>query len=223
MTEKVNNHIDVTFTYDAPDDYLYQTNELGKTGTWTYNGPDKIWVFVYKDTNRLTGQFLSEKEDGEHYPTPLDQIKVMIDCNVNPLLPCLVGADEIRDYNLLEQHEEELPCGNVYKRPLTPPPDHTYEMGEIVYNPATGDFDKPYPWKKPHSDWEMVRTWRNHALIGIDYKAPTDAPESVRAAWEAYRQELRDLPQTHGAEHAGETPTTDPWKVHMPKAPDGSS
>ena len=48
MTDKVNNHIDVTFTYDAPDDYLYQTNELGKTGTWTYNGPDKIWYSAAK-------------------------------------------------------------------------------------------------------------------------------------------------------------------------------
>ena len=199
MADKENNHVDVPFTYDAPDDYLYQTNALGKTGNWTYNGPDKIWILVDKESKKYAGRFITEKEDGEHYPTPLDQYKVLVDCTTNPLLCTLVGADEIRDYNLLDQFEEELPDGNVYKRPHTPPPDHTYELMEITYNPTTGDFDKPYPWKKPHSDWEMVRMWRNNALTANDYRAPADAPESVKAAWEQYRQELRDLPQVYGA------------------------
>jgi hypothetical protein len=222
MEEKENKHVDVPFTYDAPDDYLYQTNELGKTGNWVYNGPDKIWVLVNAETNRYAGRFLTEKEDGEHYPTPIDMVKVFVDCTTNPLLCTLVGADEIRDYNLLDQVEEELPDGNVYKRPQTPPPDHTYELMDIEYSPSTNSFVTPYPWKKPHSDWEAIRQWRNHALIAIDHIAPADAPEGVKAKWEAYRQALRDLPQTYGAA-PGETPPIDAWKVHMPPAPDGSA
>ena len=46
----MNKIISQTFTYDLPDDYLLTTNNLKKTGTWTYNGPDKIWVFVNKET-----------------------------------------------------------------------------------------------------------------------------------------------------------------------------
>jgi len=223
MADKENTHVDVPFTYDAPDDYLYQTNELGKTGNWVYNGPDKIWIFVYKDTNLLTSQYRTEAEDGEHYPTPADQYKVMIDCTTNPLICTLVGADEVRDYNLLDQHEETLPDGNKYMRPLTPPPDHTYELTEITYNPTIADFDKPWPWKKPHSTWEMVRGWRNDQLTRTDYKEPLDAPDSVKAKWAEYRQALRDLPQTYGATHSGEVPAVDPWKVHMPTPPDQSA
>ena len=224
MADKENKIVNVTFTYDIPDDYLYQTNDLGKTGTWEYRGPDKIWVFVDAETKRFNGRLLTEKEDGEHYPTPADQIKVAINCEDNPLLCSIFGhADENCDYTALEQHTEELPCGNVYQRPATPAPDHTYEAVEMEYDAAAGEFKKPYPWKKPHVTWEDIRTWRNHSLIAKDHIAPADAPQSVKDKWEAYRQELRDLPQVHGAAHSGETPTTDPWKVPMPKAPDGTS
>lgn len=212
--------IQKTFTYNAPDDYLYQTSTLNKVGTWTYDGHDKIWAFVDPDTNRLTGDFKTPEENGATYPTPLHLIKVEIDCNENPLLACLLGADEVRDYNLLDQHEETLPDGTVYRRPLTPPPDHTYELVDIEYDPETGGFKTPYPWKKPHMTWEGIREWRTKLLTGSDYKVADDMPPALKAEWEAYRQSLRDLPQTHGAV-SGETPNTDPWKIKPKEAPDG--
>lgn len=200
MEEKVNNIIDVPFIYDAPDDYLSQTNELGKTGNWVYNGPDKIWVFVNKEALVYEGRFLTEKEDGAHVPTPLHQYKVEIDCASNPLFCTLVGADQIRDYNLLDQYEEVMPDGTTYSRPMTPPPDHTYELLEIKYNPRTNSFTQPFPWKKPHMDWELMRLWRNNQLLATDDQgnAP-DMPASLRATWDEYRQALRDMPQLHGA------------------------
>ena len=76
MAEKENNIVDVPFTYDAPDDYLYQTNELGKTGNWVYNGPDKLWILVDAETNRYAGRYLTEAEDGETYPTPSDRTQI---------------------------------------------------------------------------------------------------------------------------------------------------
>lgn len=214
----VNTKIDKTFTYDIPDDYLYQTNDLGLTGEWTYNGVDKLWVLVSKETNKYVGIYYTEAEDGEHIPTPLDMYKVRIDANVDPLFCCLIGADEVRDYAELEQLVEELPDGNTYSRPAVITPDHAYELTDIEYDPVAGSFVKPYPWKKPHMTWEMMRDWRNQTLMTLDYRAPADAPEAVKAQWEAYRQALRDLPQTYGAEPGG-TPTIDPWKIVPPQEP----
>lgn len=213
-----NTIIHKTFTYDVADDYLAQTNELGKTGTWTYDGPDRIWILVDKDTLKYHS-WKDDMEDGEHYPTPIDMIKIEVDCASNPLLCTLVGADQIRDYNLFDQYEETLPDGNVYSRPLVPPPDHTYELADIEYDPAAGEFKQPFPWKKPHRSWADLRFERNGLLHSSDYREAADMPESVRAAWAEWRQALRDLPQTFGAE-AGGTPSIDPWKVIMPPRPD---
>lgn len=211
-----------TFTYNIADDYLYQTNNLGKTGEWTYNGPDKIWIFIYKETNLITCAFKTAEEDGENYPTPLDQYKLMVDCETNPLLCCLVGADDPTDHQLLPQYEEELPDGMIYKRPATPVPDHTYEAAEIQYNPATGELVTPYPWKKPHVTWEDIRVGRNGELTASDDRVVPDLPLSLKTAWEEFRQKMRDLPQVHGAAHSGETPTTDPWKLQAYPKPDGT-
>lgn len=213
--------IQKTFTYDVPDDYLHQTRTLNKIGVWTYDGPDKIWAFVDKETNKLTCEFKTPEEDGADYPTPLHLIKVEIDCNENPLLPCLLGADEVRDYNLLDQHEETLPDGTVYVRPLVPPPDHTYEVTDIVYDPISETFKTPYPWKQPHMSWEEIRKWRNRVLASSDTMIIDDVPSALKAKWEEYRQKLRELPQVHGAA-PGELPDTDPWKIKPVPSPDGT-
>ena len=34
-----------TFRYDLPDEYLSQERKLGLQAEWTYEGPDKVWVF----------------------------------------------------------------------------------------------------------------------------------------------------------------------------------
>jgi hypothetical protein len=146
------------------------------------------------------GRFLTEKEDGANVPTPLHQYKVEIDCASNPLLCTIIGADQVRDYNLLDQYEEVMPDGTTYSRPMTPPPDHTYELMEITYDPATDSFVQPYPWKKPHMSWELMRLWRNNQLTATDHQgAVTDMPAGLKAKWDEYRQALRDMPQTYGA------------------------
>lgn len=223
LTDNQMSKIQKTFTYEAPDDYLHQTRTLNKLGVWTYDGPATIWVFVYKETNQLTGTFRTIEQNGDTYPTPLDQIKVRVDCEQNPLLACLVGADEIRDYNLLDQYEETLPDGTVYIRPMVPPPDHTYEMTDIVYNPISDSFNTPYPWKQPHMTWEGIREWRNRNLKMCDHVVQDDTPPALAAQWEAYRQTLRDLPQIHGAVTPGSIPNTDPWKIQTITAPDGTT
>jgi len=47
------NNVSIEFEYNLPDEYLMQTNELELTGTYTYTGPDKLYVFVRRDTMLL--------------------------------------------------------------------------------------------------------------------------------------------------------------------------
>jgi hypothetical protein len=207
------NKITHKFVYDLPDDYLAQSNTLGKVGTWTYNGPDKLWIFLDNDTNKIVGHFLTEDDNGGNVPVPLDRYRIEIDPTVDPIIATLIGADEIPDYATLEQYTEELPDGNIYTRPLVPPPDHTYELLDITYDQKNSKFVTPLPWKKPHITWDGIRQWRNTLLENTDHRVLSDMPESVTTKWNEYKQALRDLPQVYGASSGSAIPPVDPWKV----------
>jgi hypothetical protein len=56
--------------------------------------------------------------------------------------------------------------------------------------------------------WERLRNRRNQLLAACDYRMVTDAPWDT-APWEAYRQALRDLPDT----------TSDPRRAVWPTSP----
>ena len=44
-------------------------------------------------------------------------------------------------------------------------------------------------------DWQDVRGERDTLLVGSDYILMPDYPMADKSDWEAYRQELRDIPQ----------------------------
>lgn len=204
-----NNIISKTFTYDLPDAYLHQTNTLGKTGTWTYTGPDKLWIYVNDETNKINSNFhYTERDNGADVPNDPGLTKVLVDANQNPLLASLI-YNEV-DYSTLDRDYETLPDGTEYWCPNPTPPDHTYELIEIEYDPATGEFKKPYPWKKPHMSWEELKHVRTMLLKTSDGKVRTASPDKV-PLWEEYRQKLRDLPVTFAG--------IDPWKVPFPQEP----
>lgn len=202
--------IEKTFTYDLPDQYLYQTNDLKKTAEWTYTGPDKLWIFVNNETKQIISRFhYTERDDGADVPTPVGQTKVLVDANQNPLLASLIHVEI--DYGTLPHTVENLPDGSTYGHPDPQVPDHTYELTEIVYDFETETFVTPYPWKKPHMTWEELRRWRNQNLALSDAKIRTCRPEEI-SAWEEFRQKLRDIPTIFDG--------IDPWKVPFPDAPD---
>lgn len=205
------NKVSVTFTYDIADQYLYQTNNLKRTAQWTYVGPDKFWVFVDASTNKLVngGRFhYTERDNGADVHTPEGQIKLMIDANVNPCMASLFHNEAT--YGELPHTEEALPDDTWYGHPDPIPPDHTYELEDIMYDPVAGDWVKPFPWKKPHVTWDDLKQWRMNNLHRSDAMIANCMPEDV-PAWEEYRQKLRDLPQTFAG--------IDPWKVSFPREP----
>jgi hypothetical protein len=60
---------------------------------------------------------------------------------------------------------------------------------------ATFDFHPEYPDATDDQKMEQIRLWRNYELARTDWTQVADAPVDV-AAWAAYRQALRDLPDT---------------------------
>lgn len=204
-----NRIISKTFTYKLADAYLHQTGNLNKTGTWTYTGPDKLWIFVNNETNKINSNFnYTERDNGADVPDTPGLTKVLIDTNVDPLLASILWNEV--DYSTLERAYETLPDGSEYWTPNPIPPDHTYELQEIEYDPSTGYFKQPYPWKKPHMTWEEMRSARNNMLRISDGKIRT-ASEEKKPDWEEYRQKLRDLPVIFAG--------VDPWKVPFPQEP----
>ena len=204
------NRIEKTFTYDIADAYLYQTNDLKKTAEWTYMGPDKLYMFVDATTLRPTSKYhLTDRDNGAEVPTPEGMLKVIVNANTHPEIASLLHVEQV--YGELPHTVENLPDNTTYGHPDPIPPDHTYELTELEYDLATQAFKKPYPWKKPHISWEELILVRNAQLKGSDTKLQT-ALEDEKAAWETYRQKLRDLPTTFAG--------VDPWKVTFPQSPE---
>lgn len=198
-----------TFTYDIADSYLSQTRSLNRTAQWTYRGPRYFWLFVDAGTNKIMSQFYYlERDNGADVPTPPGQIKVMVDAAVDPEIASCLFNDYV--YADLPHTVEQLPDGSTYGHPNPIPPDHTYELKEIQYNNTTGKFVKPYALKQPFMTWDLLSRHRNAALNISDQRLASAAPED-KAAWETYRQTLRELPTTWAGISA--------WKVKFPQEP----
>ena len=186
-------NIKTEFTYNLADDYLAQTNSLGKTASWTYSGPDKIWVFVNIETGKIGDyNFLTIENDGPDYPTPEDHTKVEIDCLQEPLLATLLNANtELVDLSSLEQLEIVLPNGGTYSRPLILDPTHTYEAAEIMYDNGQWTI----PWKKPWITWNDIYKIRDQFLkeAELDLRNVSTLPESLKIKLTDYINTLKNI------------------------------
>jgi len=212
VEKRENERIEKTFVFDLPDQYLYQTSALKKTGTWTYKGPRYLWIFADAETGKIKGSFhYTERDDGDLVPTPEGQIKIKVDANVNPDIASLCHNEW--DYGVdFPQYVEQLPLGYTYGHSDPPAPDHTYEITEIQYDAETETFVKPYPWKKPHMTWEELLRWRDININQSDIMYRDAINPVIKQKWADYRQFLRDMP----AVFAG----IDAWKIPFPPMPD---
>lgn len=90
-------------------------------------------------------------------------------------------------------------------------------MDVQVFSAKSGDLIRtvvvPEPEPVPSDPWADLRAERDHLLAASDPRALPDFPqtEASRAAWLAYRQALRDLPDV----------TSDPLAPVWPEPPQG--
>jgi hypothetical protein len=210
MGERANNIIEKTVSYDLPDDYLSQTSENKLTGTFTYNGPDQLWVFVDNSTSKLVGGgFWTEHDDGDLIPTPEGQTKVLLSADNDGVLMSMIYP---QGYVTGPTKTEVLPDGSEYVRLDPTPPDHTYELMEIEYDLQKKEWKQPYPWKKPHMDWDTLKSARTAMLRESDFIIKNNILSNEDLTkLEEYRQKLRDIPTTFAG--------IDPWKIPFPPMP----
>lgn len=193
------------FNYPKPDEYLGQVNNEQLEGSHVYEGPETMWVFIDNATNRICPAGYMDEEDGMDYNPPEGQRKVLVDCEVNPIICSLMEQDH--DDSEHEVMTETLPNGVEYTTYVNPPPDHTYEKFDIECN-SNNEFIKVasstrggvphYPWKQPHVKWPHLRRHRTSLLAWTDDKTNSDMPASLLAEWNEYRQALRDIPVVYG-------------------------
>lgn len=210
MGERINKIVTKAFEYDLPDAYLYETNTKGLTATFTYNGPDKIWVFVNNNTKKLFNTvFYTEHDDGDLIPTDPNHTKVCLNVESDALLMSLLVQ---QDFSLLSTKSESLPNGNVFEFYDPVPPALTYEVNEIEYDIENNVWLTPFPWKKPYMTWNELKNARNSLLRESDLIIKTKSlTQNQLDSIEAYRQVLRDIPTTFDG--------VDPWKVPFPDLP----
>lgn len=192
-----------TFTYSLPDDYLAQTNTEEKTAEWTYEGPDKLYVFIENETGllRISSSFIPTKEteeeaEGARVRAGLDHTAVLLDVNnsdLDALVASLyIGKDTGRSAGY-PQKEYKIDGVTYYERPEPTSPDHTYQASEIYYDLESGAWKTPFKWLQPWITIEQHTSVRDSilesAISGLD---DPELSEEVLAKMPEYIEKLKN-------------------------------
>lgn len=196
-----------TFTYALPDEYLAQTNEEGLTGEWTYEGPSHMYVFVNNETGLLSfsQSFVPSKNaDAEREQARiragLDQTAVLLDIANSDIDATIASFYVTKDTGAsagYPQKEYKLEDGTVYySRPNPTAPDHTYDVNNIRYDLAAGQWVTPFPWFKTWIDMDQHKAARDGAVAGakarLEEAGDNFTPEQIVATQE-FIAEMEDL------------------------------
>ena len=173
-------NISKPLTYNLPDEYTKQTSDLGLTGSFTYKGPEYLWVFVNGETGALqAGQSFiittnpTKDEEQANVRAGLDQKAVLLRPNTDGtdllLASILIGQDTGKAAGY-PQKEYKFPAGHAkagevyYERPDPQQPNHTYAVEEIKYDLTNDGWVTPLPWFKPWMDMENHKSARDGAI-----------------------------------------------------------
>lgn len=148
-------YITKTVTYPLPDEIFSQERTLGLTAEWTYEGPDKVWVFVSYETNKLLvneglkvwdeDKTLEQQYKEWDVYTGYNSYPVLLDIeNPRHTLLMLTVAQNIKDPDTLPKKDffvegEDEPFASL---PYPTPPYYLFEAGDLAYNPDTQEWDE---------------------------------------------------------------------------------
>lgn len=216
------------FTYNIPDDYLLQTNKLGLTAEWTYEGPDKVYVMILKDTkkiNSMLGWMLYEddrtREENDAAADTYSGLAydyALIDVEEEPLLLAAVVGNSIGPSIDEVPHKTYTLDGETepfYTRPDPPYPNKTIEVGEVEFDFETKQWKKPFPWKKPHITKEQLLNALELIKEQEKQVETTGFTSTQKTKWAAYLTALDNVT----VKYADYLDT--PWMVPFPTNPMG--
>jgi hypothetical protein len=204
----------VSFTYNIADRLFASTSADGRTGSASYEGPDRVWVFVDETTGKFSQiqPVLTSMEDGADVPVPINHRRVEVVAADDPVIMAII-QEGLVTYDDTSTTVENMPDGSTTEFETVATLGQTYNKDELIHNGTSWVLPA---FKEPPLDWDDVINGRNGALISSDGKISPDMPDSVKQPWIDYRQALRDLPATYGYGTADEI---EAWKVNLPTEP----
>lgn len=202
------------FTYASPDAQYAQNSNLNLTGIYT--GPSKWYVFI-NETNHLEyrAMKLTEEENGADLAAPEGLVKVIVDAETDPAIVSMIdpsaftlstSQSEVSETIVLADADStEVTYSYIWPLPIV----DIVDAESIVYNIDTSTWS--YEFRTSQQTWDTIIETRNVLLENSDSRIADDMPDSLKAAWVAYRKKLRDLPK----DWAG----VDAFKVVYPTQP----
>jgi hypothetical protein len=205
-----------TLTYKCPDEEYVSTDALNKTATVTYTGPDRLWVIVDEDSNKISLPAYTTRDDGDSVPVPPGMYKVELSAENHSdlIIMSLIDKSRMSEPEGIVDVEEPLPDGTVY---LKTDPLHlttVHNLSDVTYDVNSKTWTLPY--RQADITWDDVINARNGLLTASDGRIAPDMPESLKNKWIEFRQKLRDIPTVLGKGTADEVK---PWKVKLPSYP----
>jgi hypothetical protein len=190
------------FRYKTADDMYSQTTINNTEAVATYVGPERKYAIIDSTTNKLTGATITEEQFETYNESNVDSYAIEINCNDHDTVICAMLDGGINPIGL-PTISEDIP-GSDFPFIRTDPvlPIDTYELTEIQYDRANGNFVKPYPLKAATETWSQLINYRNVTLSAADRTLSEDLPEALYTKVAEYKQYLRDVPVTFGGSWA---------------------
>jgi hypothetical protein len=197
--------ISITYELPLPNEFLVDHSQSeGKTRTCTYDGPDKIYLYIGEDGLENHGPVTAEDlEDGR--PCPADATLFELDCTTYPLIcqlrgPIVPHTQETRgQYMVAHPHSPVIEGYPQFEYALPLFPEDIYNRYTVkiiegqptlqVFTATQKLLDRDDPMT-----WDDIRDHRDKMLRNSDSQIAEDMPEDVKEVWKIYRQKLRDLP-----------------------------
>ena len=197
--------ISITYELPLPNEFLVDHSQSeGKTRTCTYDGPDKIYLYIGEDGLENHGPVTAEDlADGR--PLPADATLFELDCTTYPLIcqlrgPIVPHTQETRgQYMVAHPHSPVIEGYPQFEYALPLFPEDIYNRYTVkiiegqptlqVFTATQKLLDRDDPMT-----WDDIRDHRDKMLRNSDSQIAEDMPEDVKEVWKIYRQKLRDLP-----------------------------
>lgn len=198
----------ISFEFDLPlpNDFLVDHSfSEGKSRPFTYDGPDKLYMYIGEHGTELHGPVTAEDlADGR--PCPVDSTIYELDCVKYPVIaqlrgpiinhtqPDLSGAEQVP-----HPHSPIIPGYPQYKYSLPLMPDdvfNRYSFRLIDGQPTIQAWTATQKLigRDVPLTWDDVRQHRDRMLSNSDSQIAIDMPQGLKDIWMTYRQKLRDLP-----------------------------
>lgn len=194
-----NHLITKTVLFPVPTEYEGDDQDDDEVGIATYHGPRYIrtrWMRNDPDPQPWSHGIWDTEDPSGFIPCPPECVEVILDAEQYPIHAIMLwGAEYPGERFEVSVGPEEDPNADIMD-PLSI--TEAIEPRSCGYDVTTNQWKTPQfrQYNPGRYDWDIVRETRNDMLEASDAAlgAP-DLPESITAAWQNYRQKLRDLPQ----------------------------